>query len=136
MGGDNAKFGERRIADEALVGIDFDVGRMIDGEQAHMIEVHGFFHGLHKAKAEEAVFLANTFGGNFQIFVGVGDVALAGGDPVTDYAGANHVSDEFVSLAIPGKENGARTAASVEFADRNGFHGGEVDFILRNACGP
>lgn len=51
---------ERRIADETLVGIDFNVRRMIDGQQAHVIEVHGFFHGLHEAEAEEAVFLANA----------------------------------------------------------------------------
>lgn len=55
---------------------------------------------------------------------------------MTDNAGANHVGDEFVFLAIPRKENGAGTAAAVEFANRNDFHGGKINFILRNARGP
>jgi len=55
---------------------------------------------------------------------------------VTDNAGADHVSDEFVFLAVPRKENGTRTAAAVEFANGNDFHRGEVNFILRNAGRP
>ena len=91
--------------------------------------------GSIKRKLREP-FITNTFRGNLQIFVGVGDVALAWRDPVTERRGANHVSNEFVFLAIPGKENGTRTAAAVEFTDRNDFHGGEVDFILWNTRGP
>ena len=54
-GGDDFEFGERRIAGEALIGEDVVVGRMIDREQADLIEVDGFFHRLHEAETEEAV---------------------------------------------------------------------------------
>ena len=55
-GGDDFEFGERRIAGEALVGEDVVICRVIDREQADLIEVDGFFHRLHEAEAEEAVF--------------------------------------------------------------------------------
>ena len=134
--GDDAKFGKWRSADEALVGIYFVGGGMIDGQQADLVEVNGFFHGFEEAEAEQAVARANAAGVDFEIFVGIGDVALAGSDPVADYAGANHVGDEFVLAAIPGKEDRAGTAAAVEFGYGIEFFGGEIYFVLRNAGGP
>ena len=41
----------RRIAGEIFVGIDVDVGGMIDGEQFHLIEIDGFFERLHEAES-------------------------------------------------------------------------------------
>ena len=109
---------------------------MIDGQQADLVEVDGFFHGLDEAEAEQAVARVNAAGVDFEIFVGIGDVALAGRDPVADDAGANHVGDEFVFAAIPGKEDGAGAAAAIEFGDGIEFFGGEIYFVLRNAGGP
>ena len=55
-GGDDFEFGEWRIAGETFVGEDVVACGMIDREQADLIEIDGFFHRLHEAEAEEAVF--------------------------------------------------------------------------------
>jgi len=72
--GDNAKFGKRRIADEPLVGIDFDVGRMIDGQQAHAIEVHGSI----KRKLRRPFFSRTLFAGTFRYSSGSGTLRSPG----------------------------------------------------------
>src|ERR1700686_5682775 len=73
---------------------------------------------------------------DLEIFVRIRDVALAGGDPMADNAGADHVGNEFVFAAIPGEEDGTRAAAAVEFSKRMKFFGGQIYFILRDAGGP
>ena len=122
--GDDAKFGKWRSADEALVGIYFVRGGMIDGQQADLVEIDGFFHGFEETEAEQTVARANAAGVDLEIFVGIGDVAFAGSDPVADYAGADHVGDEFVLAAIPGKKDRAGAAAAVEFGYGIEFFGG------------
>jgi len=72
---------------------------------------------------------------NFQIFVGVGDVALPGATQCPQPRG-DHVGNEFVFFAIPRKENGAGTAAAVEFVDNLDFPGLEVHFVLRHTLWP
>ena len=42
----------RRITGKIFVGINIDIGGMIDGEQSHLIEIDGFFEWLHEAKTE------------------------------------------------------------------------------------
>src|ERR1700676_4691527 len=61
---------------------------------------------------------------------------LAGGEPMADDAGANHVGNEFVFAAVPGEEDGTRASATIEFSERMKFFGGEIYFVLRNASGP
>src|ERR1700719_1022705 len=115
-GGDYAEFGKWRSADETLVGI-YLVGRgMVDGEKTDLVEINGFFHGLHESEAEQAIQWMNAAGVDLEIFVGIGNVALSRGDPVADDAGANHVGDKFVFPSIPGEEDGTRAAAAVEFS--------------------
>src|SRR6516225_35251 len=133
---DYAKFREWGSADEPLVRIDFDAGGVVDRNEPHPIEVDGLFHGLHEAKAEPAVFWLGTLRRHFQIFVGIWDVTFTGSDPVADDAGPNHVGNELVLLAIPGKENGTRTATAVKLADALRFLGNKVDFVLRHAGRP
>src|SRR6266852_5131412 len=134
--GDDAKFWERRCADEALVGIDLELGGMIDGQQPNLIEVDGLFHRLHETEAEQAVAWANGARVNLQIFFGIRNVAFAGGYPVADYSGANHVGDEFVLVPVPSEQHGARTAAAIEFAEAVLFSSSEIDFVLRNSGWP
>jgi len=81
---------------------------VVDRQKPQLIEVDGFFHRLHEAETEHAVKRTNAGGADFQIFVGIGDISLreivlAGADPVTDDAGADHVCNELVFLAVPGK---------------------------------
>ena len=57
--GDHFEWRIRRIAGEVFVGINVEVRRMIDRDELHLIEIHGFFERLHEAEAEFAVFLAN-----------------------------------------------------------------------------
>ena len=52
---DHAARGERRIVEEPLVGIDFDVVRMVDGDEAQLVDVVDLFHGLDEAQAQFAV---------------------------------------------------------------------------------
>ena len=47
---DDFKFRERRIARKIRVRINLDIGGMIDGQQAHAIEIIQFFHRLDHAK--------------------------------------------------------------------------------------
>ena len=53
--GNHAAGGERRIVEEALVGIDFDVFRMIDRDEAQLVDVVHLFHRLDEAQAQLAV---------------------------------------------------------------------------------
>ena len=55
LAGDDAKFRERRIAGETLVGKYVVGGRMVDGQQAHLIEIDGFFHRFHESETEQAI---------------------------------------------------------------------------------
>ncbi len=134
--GDNAKFGKWRRADESLVRINIVDGRMIDGQQANLIEVNGFFHRLHEAEAEQAIARTHAARVDLQIFVGIGNIAFSRRDPVPDYAGTNHVGDEFVLVTVPCKQNRAGTAAPIEFGDAVLFVRSEIDFVLGHAGGP
>src|ERR1700719_1848407 len=135
-GGDYAEFGKWRSADETLVGI-YLVGRgMVDGEKTDLVEINGFFHGLHETETEQAIQWMNAAGVDLEIFVGIRDIALAGGHPMADDAGANHVGDEFVFAAIPGEEDRARASAAVELSERMKFFRGQIYFVLGNAGGP
>src|SRR6202047_4016350 len=73
---------------------------------------------------------------DLEIFVGIRDIALAGGDPMADNAGANHVGNEFVFATVPGEEDWARTSAAVQLSERMKFLRGQIYFVLRNSSGP
>src|SRR5713226_2105474 len=133
---DDAEFRKGRRAREALVGIDIDYSGMIDGQEAHLIEIDGLLHRLHEAETQEATAGADAAAGDLQIFVGVSDVALAGADPVAHDTGADHVSDEFVLATVPNEEDRTGAAAAVELVDGLRFARGELDFVLRDAGGP
>ena len=133
---------------------------MIDREQAHLIEVDGFFERFHEAEAEktgvgprtsdlsqpvladvrglrsEVAFLPNHVAIDLDVFDGAGDVALVGTDPVSDDAGAEHVGDEFVALAVPDEEGGAGAAAAVDFEVVLLLVAGDLDFVLQHSGGP
>src|SRR5260370_7709734 len=113
----HAEFWEWRIAGKSIVGINIETLGMIDCQQFHLIEIHGFFHGLEKTETELAIARLQTFPGNFQIFGWIGNVSLSGRDPVANDAGTDHVGDEFVFVAIPGKQNGAGTTAAVKLSN-------------------
>ena len=53
---DHAKRRERRIAGEILVGIHIESTGMIDRQQFDLVEINCFFHRLHEAEAQLAVF--------------------------------------------------------------------------------
>ena len=115
--GDDFEKREGRAAEEALVGIDLDIFGMIDGEKARLIEVIELFHGLEHFETDEAVARLHLIAGNFEIFVGVGSVALVRAGPVADDAGADHVGEEFEFFAVPDEDDRAGTAATVDFGD-------------------
>ena len=125
-----------RVRREVFVGIDIDVRGMIDGEQPHLVEVDGFFQRLHEAEAELAVLLANRIAIDLYELDGSRNVPLVGTDPVSDYAGTEHVGDELVALAIPYEQRGAGAAAAVDLEEVLLLVAGNLNFILQNAGGP
>src|ERR1700679_1222384 len=80
----------RWIAGEIFVGIDIEIGGMIDREQLDLIEVDRFFERFHKTKAQFAVFCLGGASGEFDGFGWASNVALdfvsARRDPVSDDA--------------------------------------------------
>ena len=137
-GGDDFEFWEWRIADEALVGEDVVIGRMIDREQADLIEVDGFFHRLHEAEAEQAVFrgLERCARRLSDIRRDRGRRVRWGATQWPTTPGPIMSAMNSIFAAIPGEEDGARAAAAIEFADGLIFFGGEIDFVLRDTGGP
>src|ERR1700682_5010849 len=133
---DHAEFRKWRSADETLVRIYF-VGRgMIDGQQTHLVQINGLFHGLHESETKQAIQWMNTARVDLQIFIRIGNIALAGGDPMAYETWANHVGNEFVFVAIPGEQNRTRTSAAVQLSERMKFIRRQIYFVLRNSCGP
>jgi len=55
---------------------------------------------------------------------------------VANYAGANHVGDEFVLVPVPSEQDRTGTAAAIEFGKAVLFSSAEIDFVLRNPGGP
>ena len=55
---------------------------------------------------------------------------------MADYAGAEHVADKFVMLAIPDEQRRAGTAAAVDLRYSCSLLAGDFDFVLQNAGGP
>ena len=80
--------------------------------------------------------LSNHVAIDLDVFDGAGDVALVGADPVSDDAGAEHVGDEFVALAVPDEEGGAGAAAAVDFEVVLLLVAGDLDFVLQHSGGP
>ncbi len=81
----------RRIAGEIFVGINLELGRMIDRQQLYLIEIHGLFERLHEAETELAIFFSNGLAINLDVFRRSRNVALAGANPVSDHSSAEHV---------------------------------------------
>ena len=135
-----------RVRGKVFVRIDIFIRGMIDGEQAHLIEVDSFFEWLHEAEAQGRRwslvagrwrnFLFDHSAIDLYIFHRTGNVALVGADPVADDACAQHVGDELVALAIPDKQRGAGAAAAIDLEELLFFVAGDVDFVLQHAGRP
>ncbi len=134
--GDYFEHRKRRSAEETFVGIDLDVLGMIDGQKARLIEVVELFHGLEHLETDHAVLGLDLIAGNFEIFVGVGNIALVGAGPVADDSGADHVGEEFVFFAVPDEDDRAGAAAAVDFGDLLALQSPDLHFVLQDAGGP
>ena len=104
LAGDYLERGIGRIAGEIFVGIDIEIARMIDRQQTYAVQIDNFFHRLHQAEAELAIFLFYGVAIDFDVLGRPGNVALARPDPVADHARAEHVRDQLVMTAVPHKE--------------------------------
>src|ERR1700688_4804552 len=100
-----------RIAGEIFIGININIGGMIDGQQLDLIEINRFFERLHEAEAQLAIFFLNRASVDFDRLRWTGDVALylavLSRDPVADDARAEHVADELIFFTIPCEERRA-----------------------------
>src|SRR5580700_12098492 len=52
----NAKFRKWRIAGETFVGTYLNICRVVDGQQAYLIEVDRFLHRLHESETQQTIF--------------------------------------------------------------------------------
>ena len=109
---------------------------MIDGEKTRLVEVVELFHGLEHFETDHAVSRLDLISGNFEILVGVGNIALVRACPVADDSGADHVGEEFVFFAVPDEDDRAGAAAAVDFGDLLVLQRGNLHFVLQDAGGP
>ena len=88
-----------------LVGVDFNIFRMVDRNEAELIDVVNLFHWLHKSQAEATVYGGEVGAVDLHPFSGVGGVSARGGKPVAHDASADDVDDKLVVIAIPDEEH-------------------------------
>ena len=91
----------RRIAGEVFVGKHVEIRRMIDREQADLVEIDNFLHWLHQAEAVACRLSRAHAAIDFDVLRRTRNVALARSNPVSDDACADHVGDEFVVMCHP-----------------------------------
>ena len=109
---------------------------MIDGQQPHLVEIHRLFHRLKEPEAEHSLAWFHALRGNFQVFVGIGNIALSRRDPMAHDTRPDHVGNEFIFMSVPGKQNGAGTPAPVQLRDGVLLLRHEIHFVLRNTRWP
>src|SRR5438477_6289497 len=63
-------------------------------------------------------------------------VALVWPDPMADHARANHVTHQFVVMAVPDKQRRTRTSPAIEFEIRLLAVSRNFNLILQDAGGP
>ena len=72
----------------------------------------------------------------FRYSSGSGTSRWPGRDPVADDAGADHVGEKFIALAIPDEDDGAGTAAAIDFRNFLTHPSSNFYFILQHAGRP
>src|SRR5258706_7769628 len=140
------EFRIRRVRCEIFIGINIEIGGMIDREHAHLIQVNGFLQRLHEAEAESRRrslvvgrwqnLLPHHSPIDLDVFDRTRHVALAGANPVSNHARAQHIGHKLVTLAVPYKQRGAGTAAAVDLEKVLLLVAGHLDFVLQDARGP
>ncbi len=126
----------RRRRSEVLVWIDLGTDRMIDGDQAHLIEVVDLFHRLDELEGESSVPRPDAASVNLDVLVDVRRRVLTRSNPVPDDGGTDAVRHELVLLAVPCEQDWTRAAASIDLGDCVTLSCGELHFVLDHACRP
>ncbi len=134
--GDDFEFREWRIAGEIFVWINIQISRMIDGQQAHLVEINDLFKRFHEAETQETMPRLDMLTFNLYIFRRVRNVAFSWPDPMTYNAGAQHVSNKTIVLTVPDPEHRTRAATAVNLGDFWRAVGGNLSFILDNTLRP
>src|SRR6516162_2416193 len=76
-----------RIAREILIRVNLHVGRMVDGEKLHLVEIDSFLERLHKTETQHSVFFSKLFALAFHMSGGGRNLAPARGPPKTKTTG-------------------------------------------------
>jgi hypothetical protein len=100
--------------------MDLDAFRMIDREQAHVVEEQGLLELVRHPQLVSPLLRPELPRGQAHVFVGVGSVAHAGAQPIAHLASPQEVADESEARPIPGEEVGAGRGFAVELGDRQG----------------
>src|SRR5689334_21093130 len=99
--GNYAELRKRWRAHESFIRENFVGSRMIDRQEPYLIEIHCFFHRLHKPEAQQSIPWLHASRRHLQIFVRIWNISLPRRDPMADDSRSNHVRDEFKLAPIP-----------------------------------
>src|SRR5262245_13665445 len=134
--GDNPELGEWRRAGEVFVRVDVNVCRMIDCDEAHLIEIDKFLHHLGKPKAQAAIAGLHMTAFDAKVLCRIWSIRLARGNPMADDAWTDHIGDEFVVFTVPNPHDWARTATPVDFTKEVTPARCKLNLILHDAGRP
>src|SRR5262249_44920271 len=123
----------RRVAGEVLVWENVNICGMINRHELHAVKVNDFLERLHESEGELAVFEFQRVAIEFYVFDGARNVFFVRPDPVTDHTVPEHVSDQAILLAIPGKQRWTGTAAAIHLKKALSLAGSNFNFVLEHA---
>ena len=89
-----------------------------------------------KRKLSLPSFSRSEVRGTLDVFRRPWNVALIGTNPMADDPSSQHVADQFVVSAVPGKKRGTGTAATIHLKETVILHSRDLDFVLDHAGGP
>src|SRR5437660_1411682 len=133
---DDLEFGKGWIGNEALVRIDVNFCGMIYSDKPRLVEIVDLLHRFRKSKAETTVARLHAPAVNFDVLVRIWQIALMGTNPMAEYGRTNHVADQFVAAAIPGKQYRTRASAAVNFKQLMRLVRRKIDLVLIHAGRP
>src|SRR5438067_2614185 len=134
--GNDLEFGKRGSRHEALVREYLGVGWVLDSYQPRLIKIVDLFHRLRRGEAQPA--LARLHAGSIylDVLVRIWQITFIRTYPMTDNCRSNHVGDELVPAAIPGKQNGTRASTAIYFQHLVRLVRSKLDLVLIYAGRP
>src|SRR5260370_41386373 len=109
---------------------------MVDGEQLDLIEIRRLAQLFGDADVEAAVSRDQCAGGDLDVLVVIDREKLAVAGAGAERRYAKDVSDEAVTLAVPGPDHGAGAGEPLGFLVGDYLASGLIGFVLNEPVGP